>query len=282
MSEITSVTCEPALLDNIQCIQFGTCSTDQALLPFLNVKWVLGYVTQGSGLLRTKEAEVEVKEGSVFALFPDQLIRTHTDAPFFCHWLRLDGSAVPELLVACRLTAQSPAVSTAGPRCRQLFLQLAGSEAESETSRLSLLFALLDALQHETAFRRERRMDHLQQRYVSRAISYIEKNYANDISVEDVAEYCRLNRSYLGKLFRDSLGITTQEYLIQTRMKAACRYLAMGAAPIGVISRSVGYPNQLHFSRAFRKVFGIPPREWQKQNRTAGADTAALDEELDE
>ncbi|WP_432620331.1 helix-turn-helix domain-containing protein [Butyricicoccus sp.] len=36
---------------------------------------------------------------------------------------------------------------------------------------------------------------------------------------------------------------------------------------MATIARSVGYPNQLHFSRAFHKVFGIPPREWQKRNR---------------
>ena len=37
-------------------------------------------------------------------------------------------------------------------------------------------------------------------------------------------------------------------------------------AAIGEIAAQCGYPNQLHFSRAFKKRYGIPPREWRNQN----------------
>ena len=36
---------------------------------------------------------------------------------------------------------------------------------------------------------------------------------------------------------------------------------------IGDIAAQVGYENQLHFSRAFKNVMGMPPREWKKRNR---------------
>ena len=126
---------------------------------------------------------------------------------------------------------------------------------------------LLDGLLRETPRPCQPKVANLQHYYVDKSIRYIKAKYPQDISVEDVAQYCGLNRSYLGKLFRDATGITTQEYLIRQRMSVACDYLKRGAAPIATIARSVGYPNQLHFSRAFHKVFGIPPREWQKRNR---------------
>ena len=40
--------------------------------------------------------------------------------------------------------------------------------------------------------------------------------------------------------------------------------------PIGDISASCGYANQLHFSRAFKQRYGVSPREWRAQNRAYG------------
>ena len=60
--------------------------------------------------------------------------------------------------------------------------------------------------------------------------------------------------------------MTTQEFLIQYRMRIACLYLKNTDVSIGTIAASVGYANQLHFSRAFRKVYGMSPRDWQKQH----------------
>ncbi len=40
-------------------------------------------------------------------------------------------------------------------------------------------------------------------------------------------------------------------------------------APIGDIAVRCGYPNQLHFSQAFKKRYGLAPREWRKQNNVA-------------
>ena len=130
-----------------------------------------------------------------------------------------------------------------------------------------LAMEVLDNVVEESPRPCQPKVSNLQQYYVDKSIRYIKTKYPQDISVEDVAQYCGLNRSYLGKLFRDATGMTTQEYLIRQRMSVACHYLQIGAAPIATIARSVGYPNQLHFSRAFHKVFGIPPREWQKRNR---------------
>ena len=48
--------------------------------------------------------------------------------------------------------------------------------------------------------------------------------------------------------------------------KAAER-LKSTRASIGAISAACGYPNQLHFSRAFKKRYGVSPREWRMQNK---------------
>ena len=66
-------------------------------------------------------------------------------------------------------------------------------------------------------------------------------------------------------LFRSNQ--TPQQFLIYYRMNRAAELLKFSEMPINEISRMVGYPNQLHFSRAFRNVFGISPSSWRKENK---------------
>ena len=63
------------------------------------------------------------------------------------------------------------------------------------------------------------------------------------------------------------MGKSPQEFLISYRMTKAAELLKLTELSIGDIGNAVGYPNQLHFSRAFRSVYGIPPRQWRTENK---------------
>ena len=98
-------------------------------------------------------------------------------------------------------------------------------------------------------------------------MTFIAQNYSRAITVEDMARRCNLDRSYFGKVFRDVLGQSPQEFLIQYRMEKAAELLKITDLSVGEISRQVGYPNQLHFSRAFKNFYGISPRTYRQNNK---------------
>lgn len=83
-----------------------------------------------------------------------------------------------------------------------------------------------------------------------------------------MAEVCGINRSYFGKVFKEALGKTPQEFLINYRMAKAAELLKLTKLSIGDISNAVGYENQLHFSRAFKSIYGKSPRDWRNENQT--------------
>ena len=89
------------------------------------------------------------------------------------------------------------------------------------------------------------------------ALSFIEQHYSEDISIEDISSFCGLNRSYFSKVFRDTMGESPQGFLLHYRMARAAQLLTESRLPISTISTMVSYPNQLHFSRAFKNVYGI-------------------------
>ena len=89
--------------------------------------------------------------------------------------------------------------------------------------------------------------------------------FHRDISVTDIADSCKIHRNYLGKIFREQLGTSPREFLITYRMNKAVQLLETTKLSVKDIGAAVGYPNQLHFSRAFKNVYGIPPSQWRKE-----------------
>ena len=84
---------------------------------------------------------------------------------------------------------------------------------------------------------------------------------------EEIASACGINRSYFGKIFRKSIGRSPQEFLMNYRMVKATELLKLTSLSIAEIGSAVGYENQLHFSRAFKTVYGISPRQWRNQHK---------------
>lgn len=64
----------------------------------------------------------------------------------------------------------------------------------------------------------------------------------------------------------ETRGKTPQEFLIHDRMTKACQLLKSTQMSIKDIAAAVGYPNQLHFSRAFHQKIGASPRAWRNEH----------------
>ena len=94
---------------------------------------------------------------------------------------------------------------------------------------------------------------------------YLDEHYTERITLDDLAERFFINKFYLSKIFRETYGTTINNYLISkriTRAKQLLRFTDMTVDEIGV---AVGMTDANYFSRMFRKVEGISPREYRKQ-----------------
>ena len=136
----------------------------------------------------------------------------------------------------------------------------------SDLYRCGILLQFL-ALAMESAkgnAKRLRRPDSPAKAYVNRAIQFIHYNYAT-IRVNDIADYLGFTRSYFSNLFKKWTGQSPQDYLMQYRLKTACKQLTETALPVQEIAAQVGYENQMTFSKMFRKAYGISPTEYRQR-----------------
>lgn len=100
--------------------------------------------------------------------------------------------------------------------------------------------------------------------YVRFAKEYIKANYKNDIRLSMVAQAENINPAYLSRIFSDETGETFSDYLICYRMQAAKELLCDINVNVSEAAEQVGYHDVKHFSKSFKKIVGISPKDYRK------------------
>ncbi len=90
-------------------------------------------------------------------------------------------------------------------------------------------------------------------------------------SLSSLARHIGLHPSHLARAFRARHGCTIGEYLRRLRLNEAARQLALGDERISVLSAELGFADQSHCTRAFRRQFGSTPACWQRGFRRTQA-----------
>jgi len=99
------------------------------------------------------------------------------------------------------------------------------------------------------------------------AIDFMQSRYAQPLTLADVAKAAHLSVSRLAHLFRDEMGVTVVDYLTNLRIHHAKRLLMMSESNCTRICYDVGYNNQSYFTRVFKQITGLTPRQFRQQNK---------------
>ncbi|SDC78434.1 two-component system, response regulator YesN [Paenibacillus sp. UNCCL117] len=100
---------------------------------------------------------------------------------------------------------------------------------------------------------------------VEEAKQYIEEHLAEEVSLEEVADFIGLNASYFSQLFKQSSQETFVQYRTRRRMEKAKKLLELPHWRITDISGEVGYADHPHFTKTFKKYAGCLPSEYRQK-----------------
>ena len=95
-------------------------------------------------------------------------------------------------------------------------------------------------------------------------LHYIEQNYQNPISLDDLAESAHVSKSECLRCFKLSLQTAPYQYLMEYRLSKAADLLKNSVLPISEISSAVGFNQVSHFGKSFRQKTGKSPSEYRK------------------
>lgn len=102
---------------------------------------------------------------------------------------------------------------------------------------------------------------------LNEVFEFIEGNYYQQITLNDVAQAAGYSPAYLTNLVGSRTGRTVNRWIVERRMVEARSFLMHSDWSIEQIARTVGYTNVRHFFRQFRQYHGITPQDWRKKTR---------------
>lgn len=98
---------------------------------------------------------------------------------------------------------------------------------------------------------------------VVRAVERIMRDYAETLSIEDLAAEVAMSPRHFERCFKEELGVTPKRFLIEIRMGAARELLSGSDFSIGAIALEVGFKNPSHFAETFQRFVGETPRAYR-------------------
>ncbi|MCG7336295.1 AraC family transcriptional regulator [Sporosarcina sp. ACRSM] len=101
---------------------------------------------------------------------------------------------------------------------------------------------------------------------VLQAIDFIHGHYSDTITITIIAEKLNVSHSYLSQVFTKEMGISPQKYLITHRIQKSKELMMTSNMNIYSIASEVGYFDPKQFSKTFKKVTGITPTQYKKNN----------------
>lgn len=96
---------------------------------------------------------------------------------------------------------------------------------------------------------------------LNHVLDYIQANLALNLSLEELAIQVGMSQFYFSRLFKQSLGITPHQYVIQQRVEQAKHLLQKGELSLADIALECGFANQGHLNRHFKQLTGATPKE---------------------
>lgn len=153
---------------------------------------------------------------------------------------------------------------------KQLFLINEYYETESNHKDLliysalyHLIYLLVEHLSVDKKDKVELKSEKNKHRIIS-IINYIDDNYQEDLTIEQLSEVFHLSEGHLSKLFKENLGMTIKAYISQTRAKEVRNALLTSDLPLIDIAITCGFPNVKSMNKVFKDLYQCTPSQFRR------------------
>jgi AraC-like DNA-binding protein len=266
---------------DLSLYQFGyqECPPLHSYGPAVRNHFLFHYIFSGRGKFivfdddQNEKQEYRLEGGQGFLILPLQhtLYMADEKHPWVYAWVEFDGLKAKELITQAGFSYDKPIYSSHDREEQETMknelLSIVNNRNKPPMYLVGHLYLFMNALVSSSSLRKKVAGGSLREFYVREALSFVEQHYSENIGIEDIAAFCHLDRSYMGRIFKSVFHTSPQEFLIQYRVNKACELMRITDKTISEISVMVGYQNQFNFSRVFKKIIGKSPRDWRNENK---------------
>lgn len=242
------------------------CEPGYKVGPGIRDVYIIHYIINGKGTVTINGSSFEVKKGQCFlvpAYIPVSYCADELDPWEYC-WVDFSGDAALELLSLsslCAKTPVTPVIDDVLPIMKAL-TQYNDQRFNKVISPLltGYIYILLSVIARNFPSKNVSKKP-----LITLATEYITANYrCSDLSVEKIACKLGVSRATLCRAFSAELGTTPSKYLTNLRISRAKELFNTVDTSIKVVAYSVGFQDQMYFSKVFKSIVGASPSDYQK------------------
>lgn len=243
--------------------------------PGIRDLFIVHYVLTGEGTFSDGKNSKKLYAGDGFVVFPDCLVTYSADMknPWTYSWVGFQGIKAEAFLNRAGIYREMPFFTYNSDHklkdCLVAMISDARLNPASELTILGHLYIFLSLLIKNGRKNSTGAAGNMsREKYVQKIIEFISKNYAERISISEIARNIGIDRSYMYVIFKKIMKMSPQEFLINYRIERAANLLRNSDLTIGDIARSVGYEDSFQFSKIFRKIKGVSPTRFRQEALT--------------
>ena len=255
-------------VQNTGCQQ---CPPSYGWGPGVRNHFLLHHIIGGRGVFMYRNQRYDLQAGDTFLAYPDTTIHYYADAqdPWEYVWVGFGGLDAASYMEQTDLTEDEPVYR--GRDSGELHTLLEdiyrsyGTTTAENLAMTARLYQLLSFLVRTACHGGERSRENTDCALL--AADYIINHYETPITVEGLAAYASVSHSSLYRRFMKRFQMSPKRFLLEYRIERACALLAATNHSIQEISNSVGFEDPFYFSRAFKEIKGVSPRQYANQVR---------------
>lgn len=228
-------------------------------------QYILIYCTDGKGCIELEGTCYELHASDVFCIPRGKRHKYYADKenPWSILWVHFKGENVKYFPIQegriVRINSKH-----SNNRMTMLFkILFRVLERNYTLGNFIYISQILSLILSEVYFREKIDESTTQDRHVTAVIRYMYENLHRNLTLESIADEIELSKSYLHSIFKEQTGKSPIEFFIHLKMQEACKLLKSTNLYIYEVSAKLGYEDQYYFSRIFKKVVGISPKEYR-------------------
>lgn len=240
--------------------------------------YLMHTVLEGKGEFTCGGTSYSLEAGHTFLIEPEKLVSYMSDAdePWLYRWVAFNGPQAAELVQAAGFSITNPVTETSQiRRVGVLYNSIFSVFRKSDPAAHMKAAGYLQLLLAEFCSIHQMAEDHAalagvdnSDKLMQQMIHYLSTQYAQPVSIEQMAESFGYNRAYLSRLFKRYTGVSPITFLLNLRIDKARQMIReREGLTIEQIAASVGLQDSLYFSKQFRRLYGLSPSAYRESMR---------------
>lgn len=236
--------------------------------PLGCAQYVLIYCIKGSGWYKLKGQLFAVEANQYFILPAGQAHEygANEETPWSIYWVHFTGEEADTIFRFLNTRKQNGPWAVTPSPMRQMIFDDMLHHLEFMNHVENIIYANCNLYAFLTSFKQIQLKAHdTKNNPIQAAIDYMKNNLDKNLTLEELAQSVNISPSHLSALFRQTTKYSPISLFTSLKIQKAGQLLQESENNIKTISHMLGYDDQYHFSRVFKKIMGVSPRQFRSK-----------------